>query len=562
MAADTATNPDRIHAFFSNLESRKTLLATVTDLHKTLTTHFTNIDKTLSQKSETLDNQIKSFKENTENALLKLQNRENALPDIESGMAAFIADKKDAALSEIENAAEGLGDLSEKSLAEVLRIYCRRMDASGLVRFLQTKRKESTGLRTEIVAALDTSVDPMRLILDAAEEFVGMKVEEKMIGADRRWACDMLVQSVGPVVEGGYGAGRSLKERAARVLEKWKGVLGSGDRTSGVCAAEATMFLQLVISFALKERFEEEFLRKLVMEFANRKDMPKLAVAFGFGNKIVDIIEELVKSGKEVEAVYFAYESGLAERFPPVSLLKAYLRNCRRNSNNISKKGRFSSAAVDKANIIEWEATKAIIKCVEDHKLEQEFSLEGLKKRVTELEQSRAKRKKGTAPGHKHSKKRGRGSGSGKAIDQSTSRPVKSGRLSNASPSFRSRNPPPSHQVPPVRYTGAHSYTSQSVYEAPSTVSYAPAYSGTHTTSPAALPPQYGYAIQETGAYSGTHTQSTAALPPQYGYALQEAGVSGVRSYPGSYGGQSGYSAYDYTLTATASAYPPSYPPQ
>lgn len=199
---------------------------------------------------------------------------------------------------------------------------------------------------------------------------------------------------------------------------------------------------------------------------------------------------------------------------------------------------------------------------MEDHKLEQEFSLEGLKKRVTELEESRAKRKKGTAPRDKHSKKRGRRSSTGKSRDPSTSRHGKSGRLSNASPSFRSWNPPPSHQVPPVRYT-AHSYTSQTVYEAPSTVSYAPVYSGTQTTSPAALPPQYGYAIPEAGAYSGTHTQSTAVLPPQYGYALQEAaGVSGVRSYHGSYGGQSGYSAYDYTLPATASAYPPSYPPQ
>lgn len=244
-----------------------------------------------------------------------------------------------------------------------------------------------------------------------------------------------------------------------------------------------------------------------------------------------------MKSGKEVEAVYFATESGLTERYPPLSLLKLSLRNCRRNANNISKKGKFSSAAVEKANSIELEATKALIKCVEDHKLESEFSLEGLKNRVTELEQAKAKKKMGTTSVNKPSKKRGRGGGTGKASDPSTSGPVKSGRLSNASPSFRSRNPPQSHQVPPARYTGAHSYTSQIAYEAPSTASYAP-------------------------AYSGTHTQSPAILAPQYGYALHEAGAGGVRSYHGSYGGETGYSAYDYTLAAAAPAYPPSYPPQ
>nr|XP_004251422.1 FRIGIDA-like protein 4a [Solanum lycopersicum] len=532
MAADTVTNLEPIHTFFNNLEARQTLLTTITDLNKTLTTHFTSINNTLCQKSETLDTRIRTFKEKTEDALLKIQNRENALPDRESSMGARIVEMKDSAISEIES----LGDLSEKSLAEVLRSYCKRMDASGLVGFIQSKRKEPAGLRMEIAAALESSVDPMRLILDAAEEFVGRKVEKKAILADRRWACDMLIQSVVPVVEGGYGAGRSLKERAARVLEKWKGVLGGGDRNSGVCAAEATMFLQLVIAFALKERFEEKFLRKLVLEFANRKDMPKLAVAFGFGNKIGDIIEELLKSGKEVEAVYFATESGLSERYPPLSLLKLSLRNCRRNANNISKKGKFSPAAVEKANSIELEATKALIKCVEDHKLEQEFTLEGLKQRVTELEQAKAKKKIGTTPESKPSKKRGRGGGTGRSSGPSTSRPVKSGRSSNATP-FRSRNPPQSHQAPPIRYTGAHSYTSQSVYEAPSSVSYAP-------------------------AYSGTHTQSPAILAPQYGYALQEAGVSGVRSYHGSYGGEAVYSAYDYTLTPTAPAYPPSYPPR
>ncbi|KAK4361700.1 hypothetical protein RND71_016941 [Anisodus tanguticus] len=557
---------EQIEAFFNKLDARKTLLTTVTDLHKTLTTHFTNIDETLSKKSETLDAQIKAFKEKNNDALLRLQNREDALPERESSMTAGISEKKDAAISEIENGAaddaQSLGD--DLSLSHMLRIYCTRMDASGLVKFLLTKRKESAVLRTEIAPALQSSVDPMRLILDAAEEFVVMKVEGKIRMAVRRWACDTLFQSVVPVVEGDYGAGRSLKDRAARVLEKWKGVLGGGDRNSGVGAAEATMFLQLVIAFALKERFEEGFLRKLVMEFASRKDMPKLAVALGFGNKIGDIIEELVRSGKEIEAVYFASESGLAEQYPPLSLLKAYLRNCRRNANNISRKAKFNSAAVERANSSELEATKAIIKCVEDHKLEAEFSLEGLKTRVTELEQAKSEKKKGTAPlSSKPSKKRGRRSGTGRSRDPSTSRPVKSGRLSNASSSFRSRNPPQSHQVPPARYSGVpHSYTSQIVYEAPSTVSYAPAYSGTHTQSPVAVAPQYGYALQEAGAYSGTHTQSPVALPPQYGYAHQEAGVSGARSYVGSYGGQSGHSAYDYTHAAAASAYPPSYPPQ
>lgn len=74
------------------------------------------------------------------------------------------------------------------------------------------------------------------------------------------------------------------------------------------------------------------------------------SLSFKFGRRMfeencsfcADIINELIKNGKEVEAVYFASESGLTEQFPPVSLLKSSLQN----ANSISKKVNFSSAAV------------------------------------------------------------------------------------------------------------------------------------------------------------------------------------------------------------------------
>lgn len=53
-----------------------------------------------------------------------------------------------------------------------------------------------------------------------------------------------------------------------------------------------------------------------------------------------------MKNGKEIEAVYFVYEAGLTEQFPPLPLLKTYLSNSRKIANNISKKGKYSMSAV------------------------------------------------------------------------------------------------------------------------------------------------------------------------------------------------------------------------
>jgi hypothetical protein len=58
-----------------------------------------------------------------------------------------------------------------------------------------------------------------------------------------------------------------------------------------------------------------------------------------------DIIDELVKNGKEIEAVYFASESGLTERFQPIKLLESYVRNYKNNIATILMNGNNSQAA-------------------------------------------------------------------------------------------------------------------------------------------------------------------------------------------------------------------------
>lgn len=295
MATDYLPNSDRFTNFFNDLETRKSLLTTITHLHKTLTDHFTSLDHSLSSKSQTLTTQIEAFDAQTKKTLESLQNRENAIPERESEAAARIEEQKDAAIADIEAAAaenngnEGGGD---RSLSGVLRTCCRRMDSKGLIRVLLAKRKETVALRADIEAAIAAGecVDVMSLVLDALEEFVDMKVEGKVGMADRRWAVGILVQAVVPaVVDAGEGVASSVRERAARVVEKWKGVMGGGGGESGgggVGAGEAVMFLQVVAGFGLKDKFDEDYLRKLVLEHATRRDMAKIAVALAFGDKI------------------------------------------------------------------------------------------------------------------------------------------------------------------------------------------------------------------------------------------------------------------------------------
>lgn len=273
-----------------------------------------------------------------------------------------------------------------------------------------------------------------------------------------------------------------------------------------------------------------------------------------------------MKSGKEIEAVYFASESGLTERFSPVSLLKSYLHNSRKNATTILKNGNYSTAATvcfessylsqfpivssiliyhlqilliwlmfqEESGNVELNSIKTIIKCVEDHKLESEFSIDSLRKRATQLEKAKVERKKSSAGASKPPNKRahggGSGSGSGRGSGPSAFRPAKAPKFSNSTyPSFGRRNPaPPPQHSPAGRYSGPFSYPAQGVYDGPT-------------------PPPYA------STYGGPHPQTPTIPQQHYSLSVDDMGAGGMRA-SGSYGGQTSYNAYDY-----AAAAPPTY---
>ncbi|XWS69873.1 hypothetical protein CRYUN_Cryun03dG0001400 [Craigia yunnanensis] len=406
----------------------------------------------------------------------------------QSPATANIETEKEAALAEFSN------PKTSTQLSESLKSLTRRMDSTGLIKFIVSKRKESVSLRAEISNALSEAVDPSRLVLEAIDDFVSHKIGKTGGLTDKRWACGMLILAWFPEASWNEKKGkgtkfaRSIGERAGKVVEKWKRQLdGEGE---GVGAAEAVVFLQMVVGFQLKERFEEGFLRKLVVDFASRRDMAKLAAALGFGDKM---------------GVYFATEVGLTERFSPVSLLKSYLRNSKKNATIILKNGNYTAAAME-SNNVELNSIKAIIKCVEDHKLESEFSVDILRKRAIHLEKVKADRKKSSANG-KPQNKRGHNAGSGRGSGPSAFRPAKAAKFSNAYPPFNRRNPSPSAQ---------------------------------HT-------------------YGVLHSKSPAAVTQQhYSHPVDNMGAAGYRT-SGGYGGQTSYEAYDYGSAAPSASQPSSY---
>lgn len=276
-------NRDKIQKAFDEFETQKLLLTNCTQLWKNLSTHFSSLEESLLQKTKALDSKLETLDLEAKKTLESIEQRENSIPERESAAVTLVEEQKQNAITELEKKIDS-GNLE---LEEAVKSYCRKMDSAGLLKFMVAKRKESITLRSKIALAVTESVDPYRLVLDAMEDFLSLKAAKVGV-SDRRWACGSLLLALfpSPDLEGKTPTvAGSTAERAGVIAESWKGKMDNleGDDMG---PAEVAMFLQIVVGFGLKSKFEEEFLKKLVLGFPSRREMPKLAAALGFGAKM------------------------------------------------------------------------------------------------------------------------------------------------------------------------------------------------------------------------------------------------------------------------------------
>ncbi|KAG9459280.1 hypothetical protein H6P81_003788 [Aristolochia fimbriata] len=516
MATAIDDGGERMHKALEYLETHKTLLANCTSLWKNLDSHFSSLDHTLSQKFLSLDSKLQALESRNHQTLEKLDHRDNSLPQRENEAIARIHRLKQAALDEFQQPPAS----ATLPLSDLLRSHCRRMDATALWKFLVAKRKELPLLRPEIAPAFDEALDPARLVLDALEDFVSQKDAKAGI-SDQRWACGVLLREMFPSSESSPGVATSVSDRAAAVAEKWKEKMNEND-AAALGPAEAQMFLQMVVGYGIRSRFDDEFLMNLVVKFPTRKGMAKVAAGLGFKEKLSGTIDELIKNGKEIEAVYLANDCGLTQQFPPIPLIKAYLKNSRRNANNVLKNGNYSAAASEDAGNLELNSLRSIIKCVEDHKLESEFTLDMLRRRLSQLERVKAEKKRNTV--NKPQNKRVRGNN----VDGGGFRPAKVTRpsvrwetpLTHPSAPLNPLSHFYSHPRPAAGYTPPYSYGSQGGYDVPAPAPpFASPYGVVHGQSPVPPSIQHHYLPEDVGAVRSSLPHTGPGSHSGYDYA-------------------------------------------
>ncbi|KAL7591579.1 hypothetical protein Lser_V15G33789 [Lactuca serriola] len=464
---------------FDEFQRQASLMTSCTLLWKELTDHFTSLEQNLLKKSDAIKDKIKTLETQTKTSLNSLEERETtiensvsiAIRKVEEAMKAAAAA---VGTSKSEDAEDNPEVEDSEGLLLRLKSFCVKMDSLGFWGFISSRKKEMDVMRATIPIALAECVDPARFVLEAISEVFPVDKRPDCVN-DLGWACVLMLESLIPVmIDPILGHSRafvtpSVKKTAKEIAETWKESLDERGGIENVKAPEVHTFLQHLVTFGIVKDEDFDLYRKLVVGSAWRKQMPKLAVSLGLGDQMPDMIEELISRGQQVDAVHFTHEVGLVERFPPVSLLKAFLKDAKKAATSIMEDPNNSGRAQHLAARKEQSALRVVIKCIEEYKLEAEFPPENLKKRLQQLEKVKIEKKRpaATSPANKRTR----------ACNVGPMPPAKAGRITNTyvssfpapptfvrSPSHNTQYPPPQYSVyghgnrsPPVNHYAAYS---------------------------------------------------------------------------------------------------------
>ncbi|WCJ31337.1 FRIGIDA-like protein [Euphorbia peplus] len=418
--------------------------------------HFQNLDTTMKRNFEELEAREKEYAEKEAETLALLSSREAAVVAKEQDFLDRVQELKDAAIAIVSEAranhqpivlesidvgdnkdnkvSSSLGDThstEEESPRKLggdgisflpsprpeLTQFCEQMDARGLLSFITENQKYT--ICSELSVALESANEPARLVLDSLEAFYPPVEFETTLPKDEKDAalqgmqksCIMFMEAMAAYLArldsgGDHLLNPEIKQQAKAIADKWKPKLANADidATNGN-SLEAEPFLHLLSTFRIASEFDEEELCKLVVVVARSRQAPELCRSLGLTHKMPGVIESMLNSGKQIEAVRFIHDFQLTERFPLVPLLKAYLKEYRRNFQ-----GKGGNAHID-VNAQELTALKNVVRCVEEYKLEADYPLDPLQKRLAQLVKCKSdKRKTGDSSRH-HQPKRPRVNG-------------------------------------------------------------------------------------------------------------------------------------------------------
>ncbi|KAJ1298401.1 hypothetical protein BS78_01G450000 [Paspalum vaginatum] len=304
-----------------------------------------------------------------------------------------------AAWRAVESHASSLDSTLAARLARFseLELICSVMDGAGLRAYLGEHRDELKEPERALDAALLVAPDPGLLVLSAAAGFCRSPPEETKSDGDVKVSCRLLIGLLDRLRAIGVKPSPEAREEARAVAAEWK--RGKRIGTEVMFKQETFAFLHLVGVFGLVEDVggAGEVL-DLVVSIAGRERAVDAFIALGLDldKHMPILIQKMENKGKQLEAVKFIQALNLVHKYPLLPVLRSYINNAALAGKMIRIRGDDPSSQ-NASDAKERTLLGTLQKFIKEQKLEELPILEEANKRIAQLDQQSADRKRTAA---------------------------------------------------------------------------------------------------------------------------------------------------------------------
>ncbi|XP_020232767.1 FRIGIDA-like protein 1 [Cajanus cajan] len=264
---------------------------------------------------------------------------------------------------------------------EELIHLCEKMDGVGLRNYLNDHFEDRDRVQAELPGAFRHAPDAGVVVLGALEGFHGEECGELKDWELRnmRRTCIVLMKQFRA---SGVSVSGEASVRARGLALEWKERV-VGDDDPG--ALGALGFLHLVYAFGLVSEFSLDGLVDISVMGPANAEFLEMCRAVGLTERVPDIVQKLIANDKHMAAVKYIFEFNLADRIPPVPILKACVEHSKELATRLSKEPKSAIESTNK----EINTLRSVIKIIENHELESEYPRASLEQRIKQLKRQK-----------------------------------------------------------------------------------------------------------------------------------------------------------------------------
>lgn len=389
-----------IEAALKLIDTKKDNLKKAYDDLQSLSSHLLSSSYSLSWAD--LDSHFSSVQDNLNGRFLLLQSSLESLDSVAPCHSSVGASEQEspassnprclgrvdseASRSELKPSTTLTSNTVDPSRSDLMSL-CERMDVKGLRKYMKQNASKWGEIRDRLSGAMSVAPDPGSFVLDAMEGFYSSKANSKgdkdtELCRLRRTCLDLLEA----LAKNKPTLSKEVNERAKKLALEWKRKVS----LNGESPLEALGFLHLLVAYNLEEEFDVGELVDYFVIVARFRQAVVLCRAIDLGEKTADLIQKLIDSGKQFLAVKFIFEFGLVDKFQPVPLLKAHLKESKRLTKKVCQDGKNSINQQNEARSREVKTLKSALVLIDEYKLGSEYPRMDLKKRIEMLEKQKA----------------------------------------------------------------------------------------------------------------------------------------------------------------------------